>query len=98
MAATLRLLRLLPLLIVLPSCSALAPSEAAPAVVVADENAAPTVGVCYSRLAATPAQIADTAAQECVPGTTPRLMSQEYNLSRCPVLTPIRATFTCVAR
>jgi hypothetical protein len=94
MAAVLRVAPLLALL-VLPACSQLAPVEAAPAAT--GDAEANSVGVCYSRVASTPAQIADAAARECLPGTTPRLVGQDFNMSLCPVLTPIRATFACVA-
>lgn len=55
------------------------------------------VSVCYSRLAATPAQVAAVAASECGKSETPLLVDQGIDLTACPVLIPIRATFRCIA-
>lgn len=55
------------------------------------------VSVCYSRLAASPDQVKAVAAEECGKGETPRLVDQGVDLSACPLLVPIRATFSCVA-
>ena len=54
------------------------------------------VSVCYSRLAAGPDQIKAVAASECGKGETPKLVDQGFDITACPLLIPIRATFTCV--
>jgi hypothetical protein len=55
------------------------------------------VSVCYSRLASSPAQVAAVAASECGKGETPLLVDQGIDLTACPVMIPIRATFRCAA-
>ncbi|MGH6990488.1 MAG: hypothetical protein ACREE3_11385 [Stellaceae bacterium] len=55
------------------------------------------VSVCYSRLASAPDQVKAVAASECGKGTTPKLVDQGMDLTACPVLIPVRATFSCVA-
>lgn len=55
------------------------------------------VSVCYSRLAAGPDQVTAVAASECGKGETPKLVDQGVDLTACPLLIPIRATFSCVA-
>ncbi|MDE2230400.1 MAG: hypothetical protein KGL11_15365 [Alphaproteobacteria bacterium] len=55
------------------------------------------VSVCYSRLAATPAQVTAVAAEECGKGEAPELVDQGVDLMACPVLIPTRATFRCIA-
>lgn len=55
------------------------------------------VSVCYSRLAATPAQVAAVAASECGKDEKPVLVDQGIDLTACSALIPVRATFRCVA-
>jgi hypothetical protein len=55
------------------------------------------VSVCYSRLAAGPDQVKAIAAEECNKGETPQLVDQGIDLVACPLLIPVRATFSCVA-
>lgn len=86
----------LPLLLGLVGCSALAPSESAPdptTVASADQ----TVGICYTRTASTPEQVLASAKLSCATGTTPHLLEERWNLNLCPVLTPVRANFSCTA-
>jgi len=55
------------------------------------------VSVCYSRLAAAPGQVEAVAAEECGKDMTPKLVDQGVDLNACPLLIPVRATFTCAA-
>jgi len=55
------------------------------------------VSVCYSRLAAGPDQVKAIAAEECNKGETPQLIDQGIDLVACPLLIPVRATFSCIA-
>lgn len=55
------------------------------------------VSVCYSRLATAPDQVKAIAAAECDKGETPKLVDQGIDLVACPLLVPVRATFSCVA-
>lgn len=54
------------------------------------------IGVCYNRLTTTPDQVIQVARDNCEPGTTPYLVGQDTELT-CPLLTPVRATFACLA-
>jgi hypothetical protein len=81
------------LLLGLAGCGALTPYGAAPAAT--PGVTAPTVAVCYSRLGASAEAVEAAAAQDCGPKTRLKLIEQEWNMSACPVLTPIRATFAC---
>jgi hypothetical protein len=85
------------LLIAAAGCRQLAPTEAAPAAA----SGAPTVtrvGVCYLSTATTPAQVRALAADQCPAGTSPQLVSQDWDLNACPILLPVRATFDCRTR
>ncbi len=81
----------------LADCGALAPVTTGPAPTTDDALAASEVAICYSKLAATPEDVRTAAAQECSAGTKPQLVSQDMNMDVCPVLTPVRATFSCTA-
>jgi hypothetical protein len=81
------------LLLGLSACGTLTPFGTAPADT--PGVTAPTVAICYNRLGATPKEVEAAAAPDCGPKTQPRFVEQEWNLSACPMLTPIRATFAC---
>lgn len=83
------------LILALAGCSQLAPTEAAPTTT--GTSGTTNVGVCYSSAASTPAQVTALATDECPVGMKARLVSQEWNLDACPVLTPVQATFACAA-
>ena len=78
------------LLTSLTACSTLAPFEAAQP---ADDEYA----VCYTDLGATPKEIEKVIAPECPANTAPHFLRQGFNLSSCPLLTPIRVDFNCAA-
>ncbi len=54
------------------------------------------IGVCYNRQTTTPDQVVQVARDNCAPGTAPSLIEQDIELT-CPLLTPVRATFACLA-
>lgn len=78
------------LLVALAGCSTIAPFEAA-------QPADNQYAVCYNRMGATPQQVRSIAGLECTGGAKPHLLRQEMNLSACPLLTPMRAIYACVA-
>ena len=53
------------------------------------------MGVCYNGMTATRAKVLAVARANCEPGTTPALLSDQFNLN-CPLLLPQRATFACL--
>lgn len=81
------------LLLALSGCSALAPFETTPSLTESPDTET-VVAICYNRLAATEQQMRDAAAQACT-GGTPRPVRKEWDLSHCPLLTPVSATFAC---
>lgn len=81
------------LILALAGCSQLAPTEAAPAT--AGTSGTTNVGVCYSSAASTPSQVTALATDECPAGMKAQLVDQDWNLTACPVLTPVQATFAC---
>lgn len=54
------------------------------------------IGVCYNRQTTTPDRVVQVARDNCPPDTAPRLVEQDIELT-CPLLTPVRATFACLA-
>jgi hypothetical protein len=70
------------------SCGLFTPFEAA-------QPTDDTYAVCYSTLGATAQEVEQLAANECPAGAKPHLVRQGANLVVCPLLTPIRAVFTC---
>jgi len=70
-----------------PEPAASAPTAIAPATT-------QRVAICYSRLWSSPDAVHSAAAQACGK-SVPRLVSQDTDLSACPVLTPTHAVFTC---
>lgn len=75
-------------------------AQQTPQELVASAGASPAdapVSICYSRLSTNPAQVAAMAAEECNKGETPKLVDQGVDLVACPLLIPVRATFSCVA-
>ena len=65
------------------------------AVAAAINPASVPVSVCYNKLRSTPQQVVAIAAQECGSGPAPLLIQQRLDIRACPLLTPVRATFTC---
>jgi len=53
------------------------------------------MGVCYNGTTATRETVTAVARANCDPGTTPYLLTDEFNLN-CPLLLPERATFACL--
>ena len=68
--------------------------EAEMAAIAEDPTLAP-ISVCYNKLASAPDQVLAIARQECGKNVPPRLVEQRWDLTSCPLLTPIRATFKC---
>ena len=56
----------------------------------------PRIGVCYNALFSTPEEVRATAEEACGSIGRPQLVEQDLRLA-CPLLTPTRATFMCVA-
>lgn len=56
------------------------------------------IGICYNTFTTTAAQVRSLAEQACEPGTLPRPVERDFELSNCPLLQPARATFACVAK
>ena len=76
--------------------SVLPPFETvAPTAKNAPGNAAPRVSVCYNSLTTTAEQVRAIAAESCGAETKPRPLERDLTLAHCPVLEPLRATFTC---
>jgi hypothetical protein len=53
------------------------------------------IGVCYNAMTARRRDVVAVAGANCDAGTTPYLLSDEFNLN-CPLLLPERATFACL--
>jgi hypothetical protein len=54
------------------------------------------IGVCYNGWFSEPEKVRAVAAAACGPGQKPVLVTQDMYLT-CPLLDPVRATFSCVA-
>ena len=52
------------------------------------------IAICYSRLWSSADAVHGAAAQACG-NNTPRIVSQDTDLSACPALTPTHAVFAC---
>jgi hypothetical protein len=76
--------------------SVLPPFETvAPTVKNEPANAALRVSVCYNSFTTTADQVRAIAADSCGAETTPRPLERDVTLAHCPVLEPLRATFSC---
>ena len=54
------------------------------------------IGICYNGLFSTPEKVRAAAADACGPDARAEPLTQDMRLN-CPILTPVRATFLCVA-
>jgi hypothetical protein len=50
--------------------------------------------ICYTKLAATPEALHELAVQICG-GGEPQVKEQGVNIASCPVLVPVRLSFSC---
>ena len=66
-----------------------------PTVKNAAANVAPRVSVCYNSFTTTAEQVRAIAADSCGAETMPRPLERDLTLAHCPILEPLRATFTC---
>lgn len=57
---------------------------------------ADTHSICYTRLASSAAEVQTLARQICT-GGEPKLTKQGVDLSVCPLLVPVRVSFSCPA-
>ena len=55
----------------------------------------PRIAICYSRMWNSAAAVRDAATQACGAIGTPRIVSQDTDLSACPLLTPTHAVYAC---
>lgn len=90
--------RLSPLLLaaVIAGCSSLTPFSTGP--LPADPNAKdprPRVAICYNPLKTSDEKLQQLGQAQCLGDMTAELVSTDYRLDDCPLLTPGRATFAC---
>jgi len=72
-----------------------APPPVAPVPASPAPASTPRVAICYSRLWNSADSVRGAATQACGAGSAARIVSQDTDLSACPLLTPTHAVFTC---
>jgi len=75
------------ILLGLAQCSAVAPFEG-------PQPDSDTHSICYTRLAASAEEVRKLAREICQ-GGEPQLTRQRVDLSVCPLLVPVRVSFSC---
>jgi len=53
------------------------------------------VAICYSRLWNSAEAVRTAATQACGSNSNPRVVTQDFSLNSCPLLTPTQAVFSC---
>jgi hypothetical protein len=81
----------------LAGCAQLAPYEGPPRVARGGVDDTPRIGVCYNAMFTTPDDVRIVAEEACAGIGTPQLVEQDMRLAGCPLFTPVRATFACLA-
>ncbi|MGH7122619.1 MAG: hypothetical protein ACREFP_27115 [Acetobacteraceae bacterium] len=77
------------LVIALARCSALGPFEG-------PQPTADTHSLCYNSRSTTPDQLKTLARSACN-GSAPQFIAQHFDIAACPLLVPMRLTFTCTS-
>ncbi len=90
--------RRLPVLLfaaVLSGCSAVNPFPTGPLSDPKAKDPGPRVAICYNPLKTSEQKVQQLGQAQCVGDATAELVSTDYRLDDCPMLTPGRATFVC---
>jgi hypothetical protein len=90
-------MRFLLLGLALAGCSQFAPYEGIPRPALNAADPTPRIGVCYNAMFATPDEVRVIAEEACAGLGSPQLVGQDMRMAGCPLLTPVRATFACIA-
>ena len=81
---------------IVSGCSGLTPFTAGPLPPgPKDKDPGPRVAICYNPLKTSDEKVQELGQAQCAGDTTAELVSTDYRLDDCPVLTPGRATFVC---
>jgi hypothetical protein len=89
---------LLLLVAAMAGCSGFTPFPVGPRGLELGEKSPGTrVAVCYNGLKTTPEEVQKLGLEQCQENgdTTAELLSTDYRLDNCPLMTPARATFLC---
>lgn len=76
-------------------CSALTPFSTGPLADPKAKDPGPRVAICYNPLKTADEKVQQLGQAQCSGDTTAQLVSTDYHLDDCPMLTPARATFIC---
>jgi hypothetical protein len=76
-------------------CSALTPFSTGPLADPKAKDPGPRVAICYNPLKTADEKVQQLGQAQCSGDTTAQLVSTDYHLDDCPMLTPARATFVC---
>ena len=90
-----RLLALLLAALVSACGSALTPFSTGPLPDPKAKDPRPRVAICYNPLKISDEKLQELGQAQCFGDTTAGLVSTDYRLDDCPLLTPGRATFAC---
>jgi len=79
----------------LSACSAVNPFPTGPLADPKAKDPGPRVAICYNPLKTSDEKVQALGQAQCVGDATAELVSTDYHLDDCPILTPERATFVC---
>jgi hypothetical protein len=76
-------------------CSTLTPFATGPLTDAKAKDPGPRVAICYNPLKTADEKVQQLGQAQCMGDAAAQLVSTDYHLDDCPLLTPARATFVC---
>ena len=80
---------------IVSGCSVLTPFSTGPLIDAKAKDPGPRVAICFNPLKTADEKVQQLGQAECTGDTAAQLVSTDYHLDDCPMLTPARATFVC---